>query len=225
MGNYHSAPAGRGSQIEHAWAGAGLEWRRIGEPEPTPEPASAMRAADIVVGYGRSMVEAMACGRAAYVHDHAGSNGWVTEDSYPELEADGFAGLAPGAGPRRPRPEDLEDFRTELGALGHDLARSRHDARDHAARLVELLTGLGPVAPPGDASAMRALAHLAEAQLRAELAADHLRLERTQWFRRAQELSQELSLERESQRELMSRRHHRWAGALGGWLDRLRERP
>jgi hypothetical protein len=38
-------------------------------------------AADIVVGYGRSILEAIACG-VAYVHEHSGSDGWVTAENY-----------------------------------------------------------------------------------------------------------------------------------------------
>ena len=43
-----------------------------------------MADADIVVGYGRSVLEAMAMGRAAYVWDHAGGDGWVTPETYPD---------------------------------------------------------------------------------------------------------------------------------------------
>jgi hypothetical protein len=36
----------------------------------------------------------MACGRAVYVYDMFGGDGWVTPEAYPALEADHFAGQA-----------------------------------------------------------------------------------------------------------------------------------
>jgi hypothetical protein len=143
----------------------------------------AIAEADIVVGYGRSILEAMSCGRPAYVHDHSGSEGWVTPDSYPLLEAGGFAvasvRMPPGAEELR---ADLAAYRPEWGLAGHDIARAHHDARDHAAEVVGLIEGMGPGQPIGEPSAVRAMAQLAESQLRAELAAEHYRKESKQWF-------------------------------------------
>ena len=42
---------------------------------PAADPRPDILAVDIVVGYGRSILEAMACGRAAYVYDHKGEVG------------------------------------------------------------------------------------------------------------------------------------------------------
>jgi hypothetical protein len=77
---------------------------------------------------------------------------------------------------------DLEAYRPERGLAGHDLARAHHDARDHAAAVIQLIERLGPGAALGEPSAVRALAQLAESQLRAELAAEHYRREAKQWF-------------------------------------------
>jgi hypothetical protein len=82
VGNYLHASGQRVDQLQEAWSQPGLEWVRLGHPEPTTEVAEVMAEADIVVGYGRTILEAMACGRPAYVHDHSGSDGWVTAETY-----------------------------------------------------------------------------------------------------------------------------------------------
>ena len=64
----------------------GTCWLRWSDPRP------ALFGAEIVIGYGRSILEAMACGRAAYVYDWNGGEGWMTAESYPEIEADGISG-------------------------------------------------------------------------------------------------------------------------------------
>ena len=89
----------------------GLELVRVGgDAGQTYDPRPALAAVEIVIGYGRSILEAMASGRAAYVYDHHGGDGWVTAETYAALEADGFAGRGPTASiddarpARRPAP-------------------------------------------------------------------------------------------------------------------------
>ena len=86
IGNYHDVWAQRIDQLKTAWASPGLEWRRVGRPNPIAAVGEEMARADIVVGYGRSILEAMACGRPASVHEHCGSDGWVTAESYERME-------------------------------------------------------------------------------------------------------------------------------------------
>ncbi len=84
--------------LEEVCGDLGLELVRVGSfGTPTVAPQAAIADADIVVGYGRSVLEGMAMGRAAYVWDYAGGDGWVTPESYPALEADGFSGAATDA--------------------------------------------------------------------------------------------------------------------------------
>ena len=75
------------------------------QTEIVADPRAAMRAADIVVAKARAALEAMSCGRAVYLYDQFGGDGWVTPDNYPAFEADHFAGQATPrtAHPRRPR--------------------------------------------------------------------------------------------------------------------------
>jgi hypothetical protein len=50
--------------------------------------------ADIVVGVGRSAIEAMSCGRAVWVYRGSAGDGWVTPETCAAIEADGFRGRA-----------------------------------------------------------------------------------------------------------------------------------
>jgi hypothetical protein len=184
LGNYHRSGSGaRTRMLREAWGEADLEWREVGGPAQTLAVAEAIAEVDVVVGYGRSVLEAMACGRPAYVHDHSGSEGWVTPDSYARLERGGFAVAAARLPPDIERLRtDLSAYRPEWGPAGHDIARAHHDARDHAAEVVDLIERVGPGKAIGEPAAVRALGLLAESQLRAELAAEHYRIEAKQWF-------------------------------------------
>jgi len=136
-------------------------------------PEDAIADADIVVGYGRSILEGMVMGKAAYVYDRAGGDGWVTPESYPILEADGFSGGATDLliDAERLRA-DFATYRPELGTLGYDMVRDNHSAGAHTEALVDLLERTEvPAADPMHA----ALSTLVRAQVRA--ADDAARLE------------------------------------------------
>jgi hypothetical protein len=112
---------------------------------PTLSPEEYLHRSDIVLGCGRSALEAMACGRAVYVFGHIGADGWVTPETYEALEQDGFA----GRGSRR--VTDADELRTELegygaamGLANQSLAVRHHDAGAHAAELVAALRRLTP---------------------------------------------------------------------------------
>jgi hypothetical protein len=137
--------ADRMAVLESACEAAGLELVRIGGIDgQTADPRSAIAAADIVVGYGRSILEAMACGRAAYVYDWNGGEGWVTADSYPEIEANGIAGRSGRVMVDADSlVEDFGRYSASMGPVNHDLAIANHRANVHAQQLVELFRDLG----------------------------------------------------------------------------------
>ncbi len=197
LGNYHRSTAGRADVLREAWADAQLDWREIGGVTQTLDVPQEIARADIVVGYGRSMLETMACGRLAYVHDHSGSEGWITPESYERMEAGGFAVAAV-----RPPPSldqlrsDIEAYRSDWGRAGHDLARAYHDARDHATEIVTLIERLQPGKVDAPTSMLRSVELLAESQLRAELMAEHYRIESKQWFGELQGLQERIARER-----------------------------
>ncbi len=197
LGNYHSGPTERASILREAWADADLQWSETGGATQTLDVPRAIAQADVVVGYGRSMLEAMACGRLAYVHDRAGSEGWITPKSYARMEAGGFAVAAARLPPTvEELRADLHSYRAEWGRTGQDIARTQHDARGHAAALVALLERHAPGRPCGEPSTLRALSQLAESQLRAEIMVDHYRIESGQWFTLYHGKQEEMARER-----------------------------
>lgn len=163
--------------LEQVCADLDLEQTRVGaQGEARVVPQEAIADADIVVGYGRSVLEAMAMGRAAYVWERAGGDGWVTPETYAALEADGFSGAATDAVVDADRLRaDFAAYRSELGTFGFDLVRMHHSAAKHAEALVGLLGRAEAPAPGGDA--LEALALLVRAEGRATIRAGGLEFE------------------------------------------------
>jgi glycosyltransferase involved in cell wall biosynthesis len=111
----------------------------------TLEPELELCRADIVIGKARVIVEAMASGRAAYVYDHNGGDGWVTPDRYALLEADNFGGQAePTVIDAERLRRDLAGYSRLMGLANRDLAVVNHSANRHAQSLVELFQRLVP---------------------------------------------------------------------------------
>ncbi len=170
LGNYLAGE--RRARIEEAARVRGIEVAQVGLPDRQEDDVEgAVGSADIVVGYGRAILEAMACGRAAYVLDRNGGDGWVTPESYPALEADGFAGTGTDVTVTPERlAEDLEAFDSWMGAVNRDLVMTGHKAQDHAAALLEVAAGSAPPRPAEDrgeerrelASAVRASTSVVE---------------------------------------------------------------
>lgn len=255
LGNYHSLPEGRGAALRRAWADGDLEWREVGAGgERTLAVADALSDADIVVGCGRSALEGMACGRAVYIHDHSGTEGWLTSEDYPRLEAGGFAISSARTGRDAAAIRaDLDSYTQDLGQVAQDLARAHHDVRTHVAQLVALIERLHPGRPPAavaDPSIARTLINLIEAHLRAEgVAEDHrfaLKRARGAWMTENRALEQAWRAEREAlehawteERQALERaaiaarreletikltRRYRFTAAVMWPLDRLRRR-
>lgn len=198
------------------------------EGRPTDAPELTIADADVVVGKGRALLEAMACGRAAYVFDMAGCDGWVTPEAYPALEADGFAGQATerAAGLEELRA-DLAGYRPEMGTANRDLVTANHGVRRHVEQLVELLAAVvessrgaraTASAEPDDADGparLGELERLVRSQWRLEDRAAGLARENDRLHARI------LELERQGER-LRGTRRYRLAGAVARPLDALR---
>lgn len=148
LGNMLTGP--RRALLTGALDAAGIAWRQVGSAadDMSYEPEHALADADIVIGYGRSVLEGMSCGCAAYVYDLS-LDGWVTEASYAALEADGFAGLATGdlASPER-LAADLAAYTPAMGIAGRELVSRHHSPFVHANAIAELLARLAPGDPP-----------------------------------------------------------------------------
>lgn len=130
----------------------GLELEQIGAGGRTSmSPEIEIARADIVVGLGRCVIEAMASARPAYVLGNRGADGWVTAPTYAQLEGRAFAGG--GTGRAIGLAELREDFALydpEMGQVNRQLALANHDLFRHTSELVGLFRRLpgGPVETP-----------------------------------------------------------------------------
>ena len=169
--------ADRLALIEGACAASGLELVRLGgDSGQAEDPRHALADVEIVIGYGRSVLEAMAAGRAAYVYDRYGGDGWVTVDSYPALEADGFAGRERETTIDEARlRSDLRSYAATMGPANRDLVVANHRANVHAQELVELLRPLA--SPQRDRLPHEEMARLVRLEWRARVEAQALRRE------------------------------------------------
>jgi hypothetical protein len=166
--------------LEEACGAAGLELVRVGGAAgAAADVRPALAGAEIVIGYGRSILEAMSCGRAAYVYDWKGRSGWVTPETYPALEADGFAGGAePDKAALPPLGEDLRRYSSSMGPLNHDLVVTNHRANVHAEQLIRLFERLvAPTARPREG--LQEMARLVRLEWRARLEVNGLAHENT----------------------------------------------
>jgi hypothetical protein len=124
----------------------GLRWKQLGgQAGIDPAPQRAISDADIVVGYGRSILEGMAGARAAYVLDFVGADGWVTPERYPHMESNGFAGTAFDRVPTTERVAlDLKEYSVEMGTVNNTLVLAHHDPFEHVTELISLFERAGP---------------------------------------------------------------------------------
>jgi hypothetical protein len=135
----NAMPEDRVATIRAACDAAGVVFERAGSSSaPTDDPSSMIAGADIIVGYGRCALEGMACGRAVFVYDRAGGDGWVTAANYAALEAGGFSGRSELA-PPGPADFDLSRYSPDMGLVNRDLAVRHHRASIHAEELVGVL--------------------------------------------------------------------------------------
>jgi hypothetical protein len=206
--------------LEEVCGELGLELARVGSfSTPSVDPQGAIADADIVVGYGRSILEAMAMGRAAYVWDYAGGDGWVTPESYQALEADGFSGAATEAVIDGDRLRaDFSSYRPELGAFGFDLVRMHHSAGEHAERLVDLL---GDGSAPAPEELLETLARLVRLEARAAVRVDRLETENG---RMREELREQAEAAERRLNAVLRSRSWRLAAPLRNAAARLRRR-
>lgn len=164
-------PSGdRLGMLESACEQAGLELLLLGGLSgQAADPRPALADADIVIGYGRSILEGMACGRAAYVYDWNGGDGWVTERSYPAIEADGVAGRSGRSTlDARALTGDLRRYEASMGPVNHDLVIGHHRANVHAQRLVEIFQRLtGSPTRPRPRAPLQEMARLVRLEWRA----------------------------------------------------------
>lgn len=170
LGNYL-----RGERLQAMRAaldGLGVASEQIGVGgELTCTPEHAIWDADIVVAKGRAALEGMACGRAVFVYDQFGGDGWVTGERYRAMEADNFAGHSgPPIATRAELEDELLRYNAGMGTVNRELAITHHSARAHSNELCELLEDIDP---PSDLAGapLRELSRLVRMQWLVELRA------------------------------------------------------
>ena len=203
--------------IEGVCEELGLELDRVGtHARQSANPQGAIGGADIVVGYGRSALDGMAMGRAAYVWGLQGGDGFVTPENYAAIEGDGFSGAGTDAIIDRKRLlADFAGYDPAYGELGWDLVRQHHSAAKHTEALVELL-GRAPV-PAAEDRLHETVAQLVRLTTRAEIRVDGLESENRRLHEKVGEtatMAAQLDLDR---REA----HERLQGVVGSWSWRL----
>jgi hypothetical protein len=160
--------------------------------------------ADLVLGRGLPILEAMASGRAAYVYGEDGGDGWVTPERYELLEADGFSGRAEVSATDFDRlRRDLDGYDPAMGPANRELALA-HSARDHAQELMSIFDTLTPRRDPVDAP-LRELARLVRVETATARRADAAATEAHEARTRARELERELAETRERNKRLTNR--------------------
>jgi len=159
LGNY---PA-RHELVREVWERHGVEVTVVGGSQQRYDVAVAVAESDIVVAKARAALDAMACGRAVYVFDTFGGDGWVTPDNYAALAADNFAGLATGRViDATALAHDLAEYDARMGTANRDLIVQHHSARDH---VIDLVGAIGELRPGGRPTApLRELARLTNLQ-------------------------------------------------------------
>lgn len=209
--------------ITRCCAELGLEVELLGRHgRATSTPEADLAAGDLVIGLGRCIVEAMAARRAAYVLGVVGGDGWVTPESYRDLEADGFSGRATERVVNSDRlREELAAWSPEMGDHNRDLAYANHDATAHAVRLVAALETGAPRATPAEDAAGE-LARMARVQSQLESRAIVFAAEARKASRLADEREAELQKAVAQLEAFKATRRYRLAAAMARPLDALR---
>ncbi len=172
LGNYLNG-AGRDALVSVCEA-SHLSWRQVGvHGDLLADPTGAIADADVVIGQGRSILEGMACGRAAWVYGPIAGDGWVTASSYPALEADGFRGRATDAVlDAGSFARAIEEYDPQMGTANRKLVTLHHSAYEHAISMVGVLER-SPAGRRIDAP-LRELARVVRTQYHAQSCLDHM---------------------------------------------------
>lgn len=138
IGNYLAGE--RRAVLVEACRRAGIELELFGarEARMATDPAATMNGADIVFGKGRVVMEAMACGRAAFVYDSFGCDGWVTSENFREFADAGISGnITAKTAEVEQVVSELASYSAAMGEVNRDLAASSFNATWHVGALIK----------------------------------------------------------------------------------------
>jgi hypothetical protein len=198
LSNYLHGP--RIALLQGACDQLGIELRHVGTfaANGGQRPIVAFNEADIVFGKARVIYEAMACGRAVYVIDHNGGDGWVTAANFRELSADNFGGQSGTAVIDRARLiADLGRYDALMGTVNRDLVVAGNSAAKHAAELVAILERVAP-RQAAVAAPLQELARMVRLYHRADVQAFLLHVETGRLAARVHELEAQLGEARDA---------------------------
>jgi hypothetical protein len=220
LGNYLSGDARR--LLVDAWTDLGLEVVQVGvDTRPSLQPEDDIAAADIVVGKARAVLDAMSCGRPAYVYDAFGGDGWVTADTYDAMEADALAGQAfPDVIDGERLRKDLAAYDPMMGHVNRTLVLKHHQARTHVHELVRLCEAIIP-RPAGT----RPVTHVGELarQMRLRWQADQELVGlRAAFAKQTQRVETELAVAQHAMLAAQAEAAHRQAELAISWEDQVR---
>ena len=127
LSHYLDGP--RRNALVDTWSSAGIDCVQVGfQHRLSLDVRADIAEADIVVGKARAALEAMACGKAVYIFDSFGGDGWVTAENFAALEADNFAGMATARPVDRDKLTlDLKGYNPDMGWI--DTRTGRHPSR------------------------------------------------------------------------------------------------
>ncbi len=98
-----------------------------------------IEAADVVFSLGRGAIEAMAAGRAVFVYDVHGADGWVTPETVDEIASCTFSGKRYA---RQLTADELvgelERYDPAMGPANRRIAEERYDAGLHVERILQV---------------------------------------------------------------------------------------
>ncbi len=164
LGNYLRGPRRQG--MVDACERLGIDWRQVGRHGTFEfDPARSLASADIVVGQGRSLLEGMASGCAALLLGQGEGDGWVTADTYPAFEDDGFRGRATTAAlTGGAREHQLGEYESGMGEVNRALTLNNHSVHLHATQLVETISAHRDPRRPDPSTPLREMALLVRTQ-------------------------------------------------------------
>jgi hypothetical protein len=147
-----------------------LEWIG-GTSDSVDDLTAAFMRSDIVFAVGRTLLEAMALGRAVFVLDERGSGGFVTQESYERIEDGAFAAFDPKPMTESSLVDELRRYAPSIGRVAYELVRTHHGARPHARDLIEAYSVAIEADAPADvnrADLLRALGDASEQRFQLE---------------------------------------------------------
>ncbi len=128
------------SIIQKACRQHGIAVRLLGQKTtPVWDVERHLNRADIVFSLGRGVLEAMACGRAVYIYDYQGADGWITPESVAEIQRCNFSGRRYGRRlSEEALVEDLRRYDPAMGPANRAIAEAQFSLEAYLPRLLDL---------------------------------------------------------------------------------------